>query len=154
MRKEITGGSRAGVDDAEWVDLEALARVEVSSEAAGSPIEGALMPGGSRPWVAGAPGKASVTLRFDAPREVGKVRLQCIELEHERSQEWALHALLTGGGEREVLRQQWNFSPGGSTTEDEVYTLNLPAVAGLRLTIDPDRGRDRYPATLAMWRVG
>ena len=153
MRKEITGGTKTAEEDAGWLDLEALARVEVSSEAEGSPIEGALVPGGAKPWVAAAPGKAVMTLRFDAPLDIGKVRLQCIELEHERSQEWALHAVLASGGEREILRQQWNFSPGGSTIQDEVYTINLPGVVALRLTIDPDRGRDRYPATLAAWRV-
>ncbi len=136
------------------MDLEASARVEVSSEAPGLPAEDALVPGGAAGWQAAVPGRASLALRFDAPQSIGKVRLRFEDLEHERSQEWALFALDAVGGERELLRQQWNFSPAGSTEQDEVYTLNLPSVSGLKLVIDPDRGRDRYPATLAVWRVG
>ncbi len=153
MRKQVTGEMRGQTAGAHALDLDAVARVEVSSEAAGSPIEGALTAPYARPWRAARPGKSVLTLRFDQPQRVGQVRLRCVDTEHERSQEWALVAVLEGGQEREVLRQGWNFSPGGSTEQDETYTLNLSGVAGLRLAIDPDRGRDRYPASLALWEV-
>ena len=81
------------------------------------------------------------------------MRLVFRDREHERSQEWALKALFGDGTERELLRQGWNFSPGGSAEQDETYTLNLRGVLALTLWIDPDRGRNRYPATLAMWRL-
>ncbi len=152
MRKTVVGST--AVPESGWLDLDALAQVEVSSEAPAFPAEGALVPGSAAGWQAAVPGRAVLAVRFDAPQTIGKVRLRFEELEHERSQEWALFALDAGGGERELMRQQWNFSPAGSTEQDEVYTLTLPAVAGLKLVIDPDRGRDRYPATLAVWRVG
>ena len=81
------------------------------------------------------------------------MRLVFRERQYERSQEWALKARFADGTERELLRQGWNFSPGGSAEQDATHTLNLPGVLALTLWIDPDRGRNRYPATLAMWRL-
>ncbi len=153
MRKMVTGAEYGNAAEGLWLDLDVLADVEVSSEAPGYPVENALLPGSAIPWKAVAPGQSRINLRFDAPQTIGRVRLLCVEEAHERSQEWALHAGFSDGTEREVLRQGWNFSPNGSTTQDETYTLNLRGVAFLRLTIDPDRGRDRYPATLAAWRI-
>jgi hypothetical protein len=53
----------------------------------------------------------------------------------------------------EVVRQQWNFSPDGSTSESEDYIVDLTAVSILELTIDPDR-RGEALAKLADWRLG
>ena len=39
---------------------------------------------------------------------------------------------------REIVRQQWNFSPQGSTSEIEDYGVGLPGVSALELTITPD----------------
>jgi hypothetical protein len=55
---------------------------------------------------------------------------------------------------KEAIRQQWNFSPNGSTTETEDYVVDLQAVSILELTIDPDRGAGEAVATLADWRLG
>ncbi len=152
MKKTITGEVRA-TEMGAWLDLEELAEVEVSSEAAGYPVENALLPGRAEGWRAERPGEAHITLRFAEPQTVGQMRLVFREREHERSQEWALHARFVGGEERELLRQGWNFSPGGSGEQDQTHTLNLRGVLALRLSIDPDRGRNRYPATLVLWRL-
>ena len=155
MRKQITGlGSQVpSREEGNWLDLEAVAAVEVSSEAPGFPVEGALVPSSKAGWQAASTGEVQIQLRFDTPVDIAQVLLQVIDPEHERSQEWSLRAHLSGGTERELFRQGWNFSPGGSTEQREVYTVNLNGVRSLTLTIDPDRGRNRYPATLAAWRV-
>jgi hypothetical protein len=59
----------------------------------------------------------------------------------ERSQEFAVFA---GAGPelKEVVRQQWSFSPHGSTEEVEDYTVNLSGITMLELRIDPDRSHD------------
>ncbi len=161
MRKQITdqGGAaktQAG-EQAGWLDMEELAQVEVSSEAAGHPIENALVPaaaqGGAAIWQAAAPGPATITLRFDTPLAVTRVLLHFSEPRHERMQEWALAAVLADGTRRELLRQGWNFSPGGSTEQREEHALDLKQVSALTLSIDPDPGRNRYPATLNAFRV-
>ena len=158
MRKQVTaqdGNTKTLVEEAAgWLDLEEGAQVEVSSEAPGSPIENALVPGSMDGWQAAVPGPATIRLRFDTPQPVRRVMLQVSDTANERSQEWTLSAELADGSTRELIRQQWNFSPGGSTEQKEEYAFNLERVQALKLTIDPDRGRDRYPATLVAWRVG
>jgi len=54
---------------------------------------------------------------------------------------------------KEVVRQQWNFSPDGSTAESEDYAIDLKRVSILELTIDPDRGAGEALAKLADWRL-
>jgi len=154
MRKQIIGtGTASAEKEGAWLDLDSLARVEVSSEAADYPAENALVPGSVEGWRAAQTGDARIMLRFDQPQAISQTLLQFAEREYERSQEWALTAEFADGTKREVLRQQWNFSPGGSTEQREEYTLNLQAVTALLFWIDPDRGRNRYPATLVAWRV-
>jgi hypothetical protein len=54
---------------------------------------------------------------------------------------------------KEVVRQQWNFSPHGSEIESEDYQVDLKTVSILELTIDPDLGASEAVATLADWRL-
>ena len=54
---------------------------------------------------------------------------------------------------KEVVRQQWNFRPDGSSAESEEYTIDLKGVSILELTIDPDRGAGEAFANLADWRL-
>jgi hypothetical protein len=78
-----------------------------------------------------------------------------MEREVARAQEFTVR--WSGGpGEpvKDVIRQQWNFSPDGSTTETENYVVDLQAVAILELIIDPDCGAGQTFATLADWRLG
>ncbi len=145
-----------------WLDLQTLAQVDMTSEDPEYPAEqafatsapGAVLaegaPGG---WKAGATGPQVLRLRFDAPQTVCRVLLRFREQQHERMQEFSLSATLRNGHTQEVVRQQWSFSPGGSTEEEENYTVDLSAVSILTLWIDPDRGRNRYPATLETFWV-
>ncbi len=43
---------------------------------------------------------------------------------------------------REVVRQQWNFSPGGTTEELEDFKVDLSAINTIEIRIDPDRSHD------------
>lgn len=172
MRKHVVGGPKASAKDADgqsWLDLEAIASVELTSENPDFPIEDALTSQDGvkqagrehacRGWSAGAVGPQTITLRFDRPQTVHKVRLRFSELEAERSQEFLLRCHIGGGQagpeteSREIVRQQWSFSPGGSTEELEEYVVNLGGVTAIELKIDPDRGRNRIRATLAELRV-
>ena len=49
---------------------------------------------------------------------------------------------LDGSGDwrssREIVRQQWNFSPEGATQEIEDYDVGLTSVTALELRITPD----------------
>ena len=67
------------------------------------------------------------------------IRLEFVESERERTQEFTLawSGQLTGPSS-EIVRQQWNFNPQGSTSEIEDYQVNLPNVAILELRIRPE----------------
>jgi hypothetical protein len=142
-------------DGHQWLNLQELAEVEVTSEAEGYPVESAFNFGAGPGWRAASRGKQRIRLTFDKPQSIQRLRLQFHEPEVARSQEFAVR--WSGGRNeplKEIVRQQWNFSPGGSTTESEDYVVDLMAVSILELTIDPDRGAGQAFATLAEWRLG
>ena len=56
--------------------------------------------------------------------------------------EWTESDLGVAGELREVVRQQFTFSPGGSTEETEDFTVSLDGVTVMELKIDPDRSHD------------
>jgi hypothetical protein len=55
--------------------------------------------------------------------------------------------------EREVLRQQYNFSPPDAVRESEVYTVDLEGVRSLELSIVPDISGGDACASLASLRL-
>jgi hypothetical protein len=73
----------------------------------------------------------------------------------ERTQEFILRwSSESGGSSTEIVRQQWNFSPTGSTPEIEHYVVDLDAVSVLELAIRPDLRRPEAVASLASLRLG
>ena len=157
MRKQII--SRTAKDsvstDHAWLDLERLARVEITSEETGHPIESALTTGGGPGWLAGETGKQTVRLFFDEPQALGHIRLVFEEERWERTHEFVLRWSKDGGTSyREILRQQYTFSPPGATREVEDYTVNLDGVTALELTIVPDISGGDARASLISLRLG
>ena len=142
--------------DAEWLDLDWIAHIQLTSEDPASPIENAL---GTSPernehgWRATSPGPQTITLGFDAPQRIRRIFLHFIEREREREQEFVLRYSSASEREREIVRQQWTFSPTGSTQEIEDYAVELESVTKLELAIDPDRGRGHSLATLSALRL-
>ena len=143
MRKSIVSPSAAAqtpISDL-WRDLERIARVEISSEDAAFPIEQALGKKETTGWRAAETGPQLIRMHFDEPLNIKRLRLHFVDKTTERSQEFAVFA---GSGHelKEVVRQQWSFSPYGSTEEVEDYVLNLSGITMLELKIDPDRSHD------------
>lgn len=154
MIKRVIGvARRTEGEEPEWLPLERVAEVEISSEDPSHPIEEAIVPGGTG-WVAGGPGAQTVRLLFPQPQEVRRVRVVVEERERARTQEFVLRAWTPGGLEREIGRQQFNFSPGGATREQEDYRVDLPSVAAMELSIVPDISGGGVRATLRELRVG
>jgi hypothetical protein len=152
LRKQIVGQATV-VEDAhthvKWLDLAELVRVELTSEDPRHPFDPVFEEGGDHGWRAGGPGKQTIRLLFDDPQTIRRIRLRFCDREQERSQEFVLRYGDQSGSSREIVRQQWSFSPGGSTEEVEDYTVDLVGVTMLELEIDPDRGKNTLPATLA-----
>ena len=141
MRKTLlspTDSSSAG-QGYERLDLAQAARVEVSSEAEGYPVEGALLKDVQGGWRASEPGIQTIRLLFDHPQTSRVVRLVFKENEFARTQEFVLRWLPRGTSAwKDVVRQQWNFSPPITEIECEEYNVDLPSAAGLELSVRPD----------------
>ena len=143
MRKSIVSpnsATKTPIGD-NWRDLVRIARVEITSEDEAAPIENALGKAETAGWRAATPGPQVIRLHFDEPLTIKRLAVHFVETTAERSQEFAVYAS-SGTELREVLRQQWNFSPSGTTEETEDYTLDLTGVTILELRIDPDRSHD------------
>jgi hypothetical protein len=142
-KKLIAPNLRGEKADPQWLPLEAIAEVEITSESAGHPIEAALTASGAG-WRAESSGPQTIRLKFVPPRPVRQVRVAIEEREKERTQEFVLRAAVAPGApRREIARQQFNFSPAGATWQQEDYQLELAEVAEIELTIVPDiSGRD------------
>jgi hypothetical protein len=130
-----------------WLDLEHLAFLEISSEDPSHPFEHALRGEGTEGWKAADLGPQTIRLKFDEPRAIRRIRLEFRESQQERSQEFSLSACINNQ-KRQIVRQQWSFSPGGSTTEIEDYTVNLTGVSSIDLEIDPGRHDKQAHASL------
>jgi hypothetical protein len=157
MRKRIVkprgASSSVGFDDG-WLNLSEIATVEVTSEDDRFPIETVFSSDGGPGWRASHPGEQMIRIVFDEPVAVCRIRLCFHETESERTQEFSLSWCPATGGSTEIVRQRWNFSPGGSTTEFEDYAVSLENVSALELWIQPDINRADQVATLDSWRVG
>ena len=126
------GGIKA-IDTAEteWLDLGAVA--DVTIVAAGQRVVHA--PGC---WSADSPGEQTIEIRFRNRTPVRRLRVVSWEVNESRTQEMTIWASLRGGERhREVLRQQFNFSPKGATEHIEDYALQLEDVSMIQLRIVP-----------------
>ena len=140
--------------DEGWIDLDGAAVVEVTSEHKEHPVESALVPGETRGWRAAASGTQTIRLIFDQPQSLRRISLVFEETETERTQEFVLRWSPDGGRSfREIVRQQWNFSPPKTTREDEEYQVELSDVTVLELVIVPDISRGSAHASLKSLRL-
>jgi hypothetical protein len=122
-----------------WLDLERAAVVEVTSEDNDFPVESAFASEDAQGWRAAAPGRQTIRLLFDHPQKLTCVWLVFEEHETRRTQEFVLRCSSDGGSTlKEIVRQQWNFSPPESTREVEQYQVDLHNVNVLELVIKPD----------------
>ena len=156
MRKRIIDQAQKDTAslDGDWLNVEGLAEIELTSEDAAHPIESALLPGQPAGWRAGEPGKQTIRLRFTQPQRLRRICLNFSEPAIERTQEYVLRWSPDGGQSfREIVRQQWNFSPHGTTHETEDHRIELPAVTVLELSIIPDIGGGNAHASLAQMRL-
>src|SRR5687768_2071325 len=103
-----------------WLHLEGLAEVEITSEDSAHPIESALLPGDTSGWRAAGPGMQTIRLLFARPQPLRRIWLNFNETRIERTQEYVLRWSADGGQSfREIVRQQWNFSPQGATSQTQ-----------------------------------
>jgi hypothetical protein len=152
LRKQVgSTRSRESTSFEGEISIPDVATVQVTSEEADHPIDNAFDhnrgPGGSR-WIADGPGEQTVILLFDSPQTIRKIGVEVEELAVSRTQELSVSVSSDGGRSyRELVRQEFNFSPGTSF-ERELWSAPEGAVTHLRLEIKPDKGGRVGRATL------
>jgi hypothetical protein len=156
MRKRLIPGvaSVVSLPDEGCLDLDRVSSVEVTSEEKDYEIESALASGETRGWRAATSGTQTIRLIFDQPQELRRISPVFEENEIKRTQEFVLRWCADDGHSfREIVRQQWNFSPPATTREAEEYQVELSEVAVLDLMIVPDISGGTARASLKSLRV-
>ena len=155
MRKIVKSADlQSGTEKATWLDVGAIAQVEVTSEDSQYPIESAFAEGTTGGWRASEQGKQTIKLFFDEPQQIRRIWLQFVEVANERTQQFTLQwSKDKTDALRPLFQQQWNFSPSGSTSQIEDYKVQLDGVWMFQLVIDPDISRGTAVATLEKWRL-
>ena len=131
-----------------WLEIERAAIVEITSEEKDYPVEAAFVSGETPGWRAAEPGPQTIRLVFDQPQRLKWISLVFEEKETGRTQEFVLRWSSDGGSSfREIVRQQWNFSPE-TIREVEEYQVELSNVTVLELTIVPNTSGGSARASL------
>ena len=136
----------------DWLDLELLAEVEITSEDRAHPIEAALVPGNDSGWRASQTGMQTLRILFDEPQELRHIHVVFTEEHRPRTQEFVLR--WSRGDHQpfeQIVRQQYNFTPRSREVED--YTVKLDEVKHLELEINPSIGHGDLYASLAELRL-
>jgi len=156
MRKRIIAPvqEQTPLPQQEWLDLEELAEVELTSEDDNHPIESALLPDEGQGWRAADAGQQTIRLLFLQPQQLQRIWLSFRETRVRRTQEYVLRWSPDGGQSfQEIIRQQWNFSPDGTTRETEDLQVDLAGVTVLELIIVPDISGGEARASLRQLRL-
>ncbi len=156
MRKTILGHEdhSATFSNDEWFGVETIAGIGVTSEADDAPVENVLYPDRETGWRAGKPGPQVIQITFNRPTNIRHIQLAFRESQLARTQEFTLSCTVAGAERKEVIRQQWTFSPQGSTEEVEDYRVTLDDAVVLELAINPDISNGGAHASLLRLRIG
>jgi hypothetical protein len=156
MRKRIISQSSKEFlpSDQDWLNLERLAQVEITSEDAAHSIESALTEESGPGWRAAEVGQQTIRLLFDEPQRLRRIHLVFDEETQGRTHEFVLRwSADRGRSYREILRQQYTFGPPDTTREEEDYAVNLNEVTVLELEIVPDISGGNARASLTQLRL-
>ena len=137
-----------------WLDVERTATVEVTSEDKNYPIESALVGENTLGWRATEPGPQTIRLVFDQPQRLKHISLVFEENETARTQQFTLRWSSDAGATfKEIVRQQWNFSPPETKREAEEYQVDLSNVTVIELSIVPNISGGTARASLQSLRL-
>jgi len=140
LEAEATAG--AGTDNE--IDIVGCATIAFSSESPAHPIEhlfdGHSGPGATR-WISARPDTVErVIVEFDEPHSISHLVYEVEESVRERTQEVRVEVSENGDRTyRQILVQEYNFSPSGATYQREELRLNLLRVSRLRVTVFPNK---------------
>lgn len=156
MRKRIINQNTQNTStiDQNWLDLQHLVQVELTSEQWEYPIESALIADVESGWRAAESGEQTIRLLFDEAQNIKRIQLLFQENQWERTQEFVLRWSADAGKSfQEIVRQQYHFSPPNTTNELEDYALDLVGMTVLELIITPDISGGDALASISQLRI-
>jgi hypothetical protein len=136
------------------IDLGRYSVLGYSSEDPNHPIEHLIDGRDGTFWASARPNITErIVVEFDRPQSVSYMIYEAQEYRTERTQEVRIETSSDGGGRyRQILVQEYTFSPSGATFQHEEQRLNLPPITHLRLTVVPDK-RGAGVASLSSLRL-
>lgn len=138
------GAATAGARATGEIDIVGCATIGYSSENPAHPVEHMLDercgPVATR-WISAHPDTVEhIVVEFDQPQAISQLAYEVEEAERERTQEVRVEVSEDGGRTyRQILVQEYNFSPAGATYQREEQRFNFLRVSHLRLTIVPNK---------------
>jgi hypothetical protein len=156
-KRPLEADAATSARDAGEINTAGCATIAYSSEDAAHPVE-RMLDGRSRPgatrWMSARPDTTEhMVIEFDRPQTISRLVYEVEETMRERTQEVRVEVSEDGGRSyRQILVQEYNFSPGGATYQREEQRFNLRQVTHLRLTIVPNKSGSGT-ATLATLRL-
>jgi hypothetical protein len=156
-KRSLPADTAAAGPAASEIDIARFATIAYSSEDPAHPVENLLDPlsgpGGTR-WISARPDTTEhIVVEFDQAQAISRLVYEVEETTRERTQEVRVEASDDGGRTyRQILVQEYNFSPRGATFQCEDQRFELRQVTHLRLTIVPNKSGSG-PATLTTLRL-
>lgn len=156
-KRPLEADAAASGRAANEIDIVGCATVSYSSEDPAHPVEymldGHSGPGATR-WTSARPETIEhIVMGFDQPQTISRLVYEVEEPARERTQEVRAEVSEDGGRSyRQILVQEYNFSPRGATYQREELRFNLHGVTHLRLTIVPNKSGSGV-ATLTALRL-
>lgn len=142
-KRHLAAAGETGRADGE-IDIAACGTIAYSSEDPAHPVEhlldGRSGPGGTR-WLSANPDSPErILVEFDRPQTMSRLIFEVEETMRDRTQEVRVDVSDDGGrAYRQILVQEYNFSPRGATFQREDLRVNLCGITHLRLTIVPNK---------------
>lgn len=139
-----TSAATAGTRAAGEIDIIGCATIAYSSEDPAHPVEymfdGRSGAGATRWMSARLDAVEHIVLEFDQPQAISRLVYEVEETNRERTQEVRVEISEDGGRSyRQILVQEYNFSPSGAAYQREEQRFNLMRVSHLCLTIVPNK---------------
>jgi hypothetical protein len=143
-KRQLKSGGAASARAEGEIDIANCATIAYSSENPAHPVE-YLLDGrggtGATRWISGRSDVAEqIVVEFDEPQTISRLVYEVEETKRERIQEVRVEVSEDEGRTyRQVLVQEYTFSPAGATYQREEQRLNFDHVSHLRLTIVPNK---------------
>jgi hypothetical protein len=142
-KRPLEADAAASGRAANEIDIAGCATVSYSSEDPAHPVEhlldGQSGPGATR-WMSAPDTIEHLVVEFDQPQTISRLMYEVEEATRERTQEVRVEISEDGARTyRQILVQEYNFSPRGATYQREEQRFDLHGVTHLRLTIVPNK---------------